>query len=469
MKAELVGKKGQVLVEILVALAIIAITISAIVIVAVGNQSVSIDTQNRNEALQLARAELEGVLADAKDDFSSVIERSYNSSLFTIERTIVDLSSFEKEVIVKVIWDVDPNRPEEVELRSLITDPFEITKLGGDGGGGGLTGDWQNPRTLGSISLTPNGNQGTGLDAINGIVYMTSKISAVAHADFWIIDATDGENPSIVSSLNLGISGANAVDAATDYAYIAASDEDTQFFVVDISNINAPLVASSLNLPFGEGEEEEGGVEALSIFFYDDMVYLGTKTASNGNEFYIIDVSNPLTPTIAGSYEVGGDVNNIHMQNEIAHIAMSPSDKELVMLDVATPGSITEVGSYDAPDGSDGKSVFLAGNMAYFGRNSASDGFRVIDATVPAAVDPKDSGNPGGDVNGIYTRDYLSFIGTTNSNTEFQVWRTDDPDDIQLWSSFNFPQSIMDIDYENNLVYTAVRSNDALRIITSSP
>ena len=38
-----------------------------------------------------------------------------------------------------------------------------------------------------------------------------------------------------------------------------------------------------------------------------------------------------------------------------------------------------------------------------------------------------------------------------------------------LHSSFNFPQVATGVDYEDNLVYVSVRSNDALRIITSSP
>ncbi|GAH25486.1 unnamed protein product, partial [marine sediment metagenome] len=48
-------------------------------------------------------------------------------------------------------------------------------------------------------------------------------------------------------------------------------------------------------------------------------------------------------------------------------------------------------------------------------------------------------------------------------------WNISNPGNIELWSSFNFPQVATGIDYEDNVVYVSVRSNDALRIITSSP
>ena len=67
----------------------------------------------------------------------------------------------------------------------------------------------------------------------------------------------------------------------------------------------------------------------------------------------------------------------------------------------------------------------------------------------------------------VVARDDLAFIASSNSNREFQVINISDPNNPSLWSYFNFPQVATGIDYEDNLVYVSVRSNDALRIITS--
>ena len=72
-------------------------------------------------------------------------------------------------------------------------------------------------------------------------------------------------------------------------------------------------------------------------------------------------------------------------------------------------------------------------------------------------------------LNDLVVRDYLAFLATSDSNRAFQVWNITDPSNITFWSSLQFPQVATGIDYEDNLVYVSVRSNDALRIITSSP
>jgi len=75
----------------------------------------------------------------------------------------------------------------------------------------------------------------------------------------------------------------------------------------------------------------------------------------------------------------------------------------------------------------------------------------------------------GGTLNDLYIRDTLAFLGTANNNSEFQVILIEDPTSLTLHSEFNFPQIATGITYRDNVVYVSVRSNDALRIITSTP
>jgi hypothetical protein len=61
----------------------------------------------------------------------------------------------------------------------------------------------------------------------------------------------------------------------------------------------------------------------------------------------------------------------------------------------------------------------------------------------------------------------FAFLATSDPNAGFSVWDVREPSVLAQISSFNYSQKTVGIDYEDNLVYTANESNDALRIIYS--
>lgn len=449
------------MVEVLVALAVVTISVSAVVLVAFGNQSAIVDVENHNKALQIARASLEEIKAAARADFSQVEASSATEGIFLKEILVEIQTPLKKKVTSRVSWATDPLRPQSEELVTIITDAESAVDEGGDTGGGGLSGDWRNPRTLGSVDLGA-GNSATGLDVLNKIIFMSAEASSAAKPDFFIINATDGNSPFILSSLNTGPS-LNAVDAAGGYAYVANRDILAQLQIINVSNLSSPSLLTSFRLPGVTGT----GAVGQSIFYHDSKVYIGTKSAI-GPEFHIIDVSNPSSPSAIGSREIGGDVNSIDIVGTKAYISTSLNSGEIKILDISNPQSITETGSYNAADNGDGKSIFLVENKAYLGRLEDDDEFIITDIENPGSVQTLGQRDIDDDVNGIVVRDYLAFLGTSTSNQELQILNISNPANISLWSSLNFPQIITSIDYEDNLVYAAVRSNDALRIITSN-
>ena len=77
-----------------------------------------------------------------------------------------------------------------------------------------------------------------------------------AKKDFFVIDATDGENPVIIGSINTTNQGLLALDVAGNYAYAAnnTSADDEQLQVIDISSSTNPVVVAEYTLP-GNGEK----------------------------------------------------------------------------------------------------------------------------------------------------------------------------------------------------------------------
>lgn len=69
-------------------------------------------------------------------------------------------------------------------------------------------------------------------------------------------------------------------------------------------------------------------------------------------------------------------------------------------------------------------------------------------------------------VNGVRVSGRFAFLATEDSNEEFQVLDISNPASIPApVSTYNFPQEATGVDFENNIIYSSVRSNDGLRII----
>ncbi|MDP3975174.1 MAG: hypothetical protein Q8P88_02740 [Candidatus Jorgensenbacteria bacterium] len=467
---------GQSLIDIMIGLALVSLSIGLAAILVYGGQDVLIDRENTIRARALAHEGLEAARAILASDWSGTSDGpkgiSFASGTWTFVGTssvsemftrvvYVNATSSDLRVVRSVVsWDPTPTRPRSVELTTLTANLEEVVATGGDtGGGGSPSGDWEHPQTLGSMDLGP-GNSASDLDVKGGMVYISATASDKKKPDFFVVNATNGQSPYIIGSVNTG-DGLNAVDVAGTYAYVAHGSGTKQLQVIDVSNGGAPRLAAELTLPIGE--------QGTAIFYWNGRVYIGT-TAGAGPEFYIIDVSTPSTPQVMGSFEVGASVRDIWVAGNIAYLATSASTKELLALNVTDPGAIVNAGSYDANGAYGGVSVFVSGTTVYFGDGGSPEAFSILDASALPVITFLGSANVGSAaVNDIYVRAPLAFIGTSNPNSEFQVWNIASSSAPVLWSSYNFPQVATGVDYENNLVYVSVRSNDALRIITSSP
>jgi len=475
------GKNGQSLLEALIGLSLLMVGIGIVLGVVFGAQRTFIDRANSREARRFTEEGLTAAKRIVKSDWSGVEDGTYGLSfststktwqfsggldqngIFTRAITITSISSFEKGIKTLVSWQTDPMRPEKVQFVTRITNwENVITGTGGDPGdpgGGGPTGDWQNPQTLGAVDLG-SGVSATGLDVINKTVYMTAEASVASRPDFFIVDATDGANPFIVTSINTGPS-LNGLDVSGAYAYVASRNTTAQLQIIDVSNPTSPFVISFFQLPDVSGS----GAVGKSVFYLQSKVYMGTKNAT-GPEFHVIDVSNPIGPVHLGSLEINADVNAIYVNGTRAYLATS-GDPEIKVLDVTSPGSISQIGAFDLSDDEDALSLSLVGSTLYVGRKEEDDEFMVFDVTNPASIQTLGSVNPDDDVNDIAVSAPLTFLATSESNAELQIFNIANPANITLWSVLNFPQVATGIDYENNFVYVSVRSNDGLRIITS--
>ncbi|MEK7624568.1 MAG: hypothetical protein AAB404_02535 [Patescibacteria group bacterium] len=470
-KVKLIGNKGQTLVEALVAIGIFLISINAIIFLIFAAQSISGDTKINQKAINYATEGIEAIRSIRNRDWDELTDgehglvfsgNQWNFSGVSDQKenlnrkiTITAQANDIKNIKSLITWQTETSRPQKIELVAIITNKQAAIENGGDGGGTPPTGNWQAPQTLGSVDLGA-GNSATDLDVKNKIVYLTAEASATAKPDFFIVNAADGQNPFIVSSLNVG-EGLKSLDIAGDYAYVVGTDDDKAFAVIDISNLSAPVEVASLDLP--------GDADALTIFYRNNHVYIGREYGAP-QEFLIINVSDPLNPSlVSGLSGVGGEINDIYVLNNRAYLGTEENSRGMIIIDIANLVSPSIMGSINVSDDVYGIYPKSEDNVLVGEKTK----FYIINATDASNMTTVGSALIGNRTRDIVSAGSLAFLATENPNAEFQIFDISNPANPSLWTSFNFPQTATGIDYEDNVVYVSVKSNDGLRIISSTP
>lgn len=131
--------------EILIAMTILVLAISAVILVSFGSQSILIDGQTNAEAIGKAEKLLEIAQANARKDFKMV--NPVGTTTDGIYQEAVYASStdfFTKNVTALVTWQVEHNRKQSISLSSIVTN-FE-NAVGGDTCDSILSGNWTNPQ-----------------------------------------------------------------------------------------------------------------------------------------------------------------------------------------------------------------------------------------------------------------------------------------------------------------------------------
>jgi prepilin-type N-terminal cleavage/methylation domain-containing protein len=462
--------QGQTLIEVILAVALLAIFASSLSTYLTNQLSYMTRGQSALEAIYLAQEGLEaarsirdvdwdnlatgthGLVYDGTWDFLGTEEII---GKFTRIILVADISENERNVISWVTW------PGTTALRSIslatnLSNWREIVEQL-------LIGNWGNPKSLGSINLGP-GSVPTGLVVRDGIVYMSSVASSAGKSDFFIVNAVNGMSPYIMAEIETG-PGLNDVAIFENFAYLANQDSTNHLQIVNISNPANPYLINSYLLAGNTAQ-------ALTVAATGTIVLVGTANNA-GAEIYVVNVANPMSPSVIQTFEVGDSVNNMFIKGDKVFIATSHDNKEVIIIDIANPGNPTIIATLDLPHTNDAMGVFVnyQDNRLYVARKANT----AVNSPEAVVYNVKDPANPtllgslefSNDIYSAYGADNLMFIATSYSSQEFQLFNAVNPANLQYWTGLNFPQMAVDMVLENNVVYVAVRSNDALRIITS--
>ena len=478
MKDELTAsracERGSSTLEILIALVIVSLTMTAAVSVVFGNQTLGADTQINIEALYKAQAMLEDTRARARSDWQSVVSAASSvDNIYTKQVMVQDIDAVTKRATAMVSWTTG-GRNLSVQLSTLLSDIANA----GDTCMQMASGDWKHPQrhdfpTMDLISAaTGNHTDGFAISDVQAYrhqLYAAAQSTANAGNTFFVFDEPDDPShmPAYRGELDTApTSHSPAVSALAvwgDYAFLASgtkanfasctqSDKCAQLQVVDVSDPSSPRLVTNRKVPGVTGTGGQGIGRAIAIA--RGYVYLGLQTGG-GHEFAVYDIggggapASPANPVFKGSYAVGYTVNDIVVRGDYAYLATndnSSSNKQLLVLDVSDKSNphlaTPPVGGYfKTPGIGYGRAVALAENAIYLGRTFAGSSvpnFYLLDGSNPAlypasypvlgskVVGTNDS------VNALVVRNSLAFLLTNN---QFQVWDVSDPSTVVPYSS----------------------------------
>ncbi|MEK7116300.1 MAG: hypothetical protein AAB879_02815 [Patescibacteria group bacterium] len=375
---------------------------------------------------------------------------------FTRQLTVTERSTNERSVESTVRWTGMLGRAQSFTLTTTLSNWRNLIPRR-------LFGNWQNPQTLGTIDLGP-GNQGRSIAVRDGYVYMAASAENESRSDFFVIDATSGTHPIMRGSINTG-PGLVSIALNGAFAYVANDAGTAQLQTINIANVGAPAFINSFRL--GSNTEEGTAVAASGT-----IVYAATEKDA-GPEFFVVNVANPTAPTVLGSLKIGETVNDIILRGNFAYLATASSTCEFLIVDLSDAPNPRIRACANLPGTNAALSVYVndQDNRAYVVRK-LSTGTNTPELAIFDISNPPTSILLGtlefsADIRSVFAADSLAFLGTSLSNQEFQIYDVTTPATPTPYGGLNFPQVANDLAFENNVIYVAVRSNDALRIITS--
>ncbi|MFZ2882701.1 MAG: hypothetical protein WA019_06530, partial [Candidatus Moraniibacteriota bacterium] len=280
-----------------------------------------------------------------------------------------------------------------------------------------LACDWSNGLSVrDSFNSSSNTGNARKVQANGRYVYMIYA-GGTAY-DFVIVDA--GVAPAtMLGSLSLV---GNQLDIAIsgDYAYVASDDNNGELKIIDISNPNTPVLRGTYNAT--------GNANANGVFVVGTTVYLA-KVGGTGVDFHIINASNPSSPSLLGSVDIGGNNaggNELYVSGNYAYVASPDNSYEIKLVDVSNSASPIYLSgdSINVSGNTDGIAITGFGDNLILG--NANGTVYVYDISDPLSMSQISTYTGNSQINDIALgeRNESIFLGM-NSNTNEELEAVD--------------------------------------------
>lgn len=259
---------------------------------------------------------------------------------------------------------------------TTVNNAYQITASGGGGGGNIGIG------TANDVTYWGSGNT---LSASNNFIFDGKNVGIGTANPVSTIDVVGGAKitatpnlPLLASSLsNTNFVGAGWVYVVGKYAYLTSDNGTTtsSFNIIDVSNKKSPvLVSQTLSTVSGNNQALYGaeGFQVIGNYAYG--------TGYLGNSFYVMDISNPSSPSIVGTIV---DSTNLHGAEDVTIIGNvayveNTIGNNITSIDITVPTAPKEIMTLGSANITTPEWIVNVGNYLYITSNGGGDNLVVF-------------------------------------------------------------------------------------------
>lgn len=245
-----------------------------------------------------------------------------------------------------------------------------------------------------------------------------------------IYDVSNPDQPQEIALLDTSYTNIYDVEVVGSHVYIIL--ENGSMGVVDVSNPFSPTV---------QGSYYEGDFYKLAAV--DNLVYAVTRKGT----LQVFDVSTPGTFTPLGTLELAGEGKGIQVMGERAYVAVN--DEGMQIIDISNPASPMVVGGHGTP--SYARSVAVAGSTLFLA--DYDSGVYILDISTPANPAPIANHDTPGTAWDIEIVDTLALIADGSAGVH--IVDVSIPAMPVLLESYDTPGSALKTEVVGDLLFVA--------------
>lgn len=187
------------------------------------------------------------------------------------------------------------------------------------------------------------------------------------------------------------------------------------------------LTIAALDLP-------KSGV-ANAVTAIEGRAFAGTGDNASGVSFANVTIANssPPSASVAGTFD-GYKTNGVFGESSYAYLATDNNFKEIVIIDLnqIVSGKYVEAGYFNAPGNGNGNSVWVSGNTGYMTAGSKLYNFNLSSKSGSRAAIDSDGVTLAGTGNRIYVVGSYVYVATSSSSNQLQIVDATNPANLTV-------------------------------------
>lgn len=203
----------------------------------------------------------------------------------------------------------------------------------------------------------------------------TSSITFITYLTDWrALGAGSWSSPAEQSSFDIaGVEDGLKLQVKNNYAYVIINSPSNNLITIDVSDPVSPSLASIVSIQNNP----------TNIAIAGNLIYISSR--DDNGELQIFDISNPSLPVARGVLNLAGiaDGLGVYAAGSAVYLTRdSSSENEFYIINALNPNSPTLTGSVNLNGG--GREVVVSGTKAYIASSNDMEEMQVVDITVPA-------------------------------------------------------------------------------------